>query len=910
MRKIGQAAFAGLFVLLSTSVSLRAEDVAGEHAREQALVTSLATSHSAEDQRRLGDLLAEGLIAGPANPLRRPDRAGAIAAYRRAFEMGDRNGELLLSYAQLLVREKQGAALSALLPDLQTLALQGEGDAAYVLALAEMLNRDLTPEESLPQLEAAAIMGSSRAVLDIAAAGGAVGPATASAIIARLAAKADQGSGAASFTLYRLYRTGQLVPESIDTANIWLEKAVASGYLPAMERRADHLLHGIDVTADPLAAAALYRRAAEAGSRISAMALGKAALSRSSMDISSEEGRLWLARAAEIGVRGAAVDLAQLDLKTALAGNFDAEERDRRLEAAFAPVANDAEALSHLANQYWKTADSQAIGPALMPLLESRTLAGSATAGLAYNAWLQANGQALPEAAARALVTSLRNTPPASSGFSAFTVASLALDERIPESVVSQQEALSLLFTAADANVGQAMLRLGQFYARGEQMAQSPLFAKRWFVKAQGQSVERAFWELAALQADSELPQEREAAERFYLRQIDQGDPRGAMALVRLRLQRGTLDALTLGRAREALDNPADAIAMASLLTSDGVEAHVAAGKAVLAAVPVAGLDAETLVSYGQLKMRLAVSDAETAAALALLEKAAATGAPVGRTALAGTYLSSIIYADKRETAIGMLGSVLSENPLDPEARLLMAKAYMNGLGVPRDARKADELISTVRAESGYDRPKATMLEADWLAFSSSRRDPDAAVDLVSTQAARGSVSARRALGEMYLSGFGPSIQPEMAAVRLHAAAYKGDKEAMAGFGHLLFNGYGVNQSREEGLDWLARSAQAGNTAAMYDLSRIYALEPEKDGYAQKAIYWLQKAAERNHPNAAYQLGLAFLKGEWMPADTQQAAAWFERSARTGNLLAARTLKAVRAANPGSAPDMPDAGDE
>ncbi len=64
-----------------------------------------------------------------------------------------------------------------------------------------------------------------------------------------------------------------------------------------------------------------------------------------------------------------------------------------------------------------------------------------------------------------------------------------------------------------------------------------------------------------------------------------------------------------------------------------------------------------------------------------------------------------------------MLQDVLNDNPKDPEARLVMARAYMIGLGVYRDAAKAEALIADVRAENGFKLPKASMMEADWLAF-------------------------------------------------------------------------------------------------------------------------------------------------------------------------------------------------
>jgi TPR repeat protein len=227
-----------------------------------------------------------------------------------------------------------------------------------------------------------------------------------------------------------------------------------------------------------------------------------------------------------------------------------------------------------------------------------------------------------------------------------------------------------------------------------------------------------------------------------------------------------------------------------------------------------------------------------------------------------------------------------------------MAKAYLMGLGTERDIGKASELMNAIRAEGEYRNARSTLLAADWLAFSTSERNPQISVSLLKGQAGRGSVSAEGALGKTYLSGFGPTLEPDSAASHLFRAANAGDKDAMASLGQLLLNGYGVSRSRDAGLAWLRRSAEAGNTAAMYDLSRIFALDaarvPANESAKDEAAYWLTRAGERNHANASYQLGVAQLNGGDRPADVGKAAVWLERSARAGNLLAARKLEAVR----------------
>ncbi|TPP06955.1 tetratricopeptide repeat protein [Rhizobium glycinendophyticum] len=896
MTGLAQIFAVGLAILglLQSAVAAEETDFAARFAAEQALVATLSHSTMPQDQRQLGDLYRDGLIFSADNPIRKADRNAAIAAYRRAMELGDSSPAVIVSLGRLLMRASGGQGFSAIEPALQALALEGNGDATYLLAIDAMENRHMPLEQAIPRLEAAAMLGSAGAVRDLVAAGVPVGDTLKQAVLTRLTQRAEEGQAAASLSLFHFYADGLLTDRDPHTAMKWLKQAAQNDPVGAVEQLAEQYLLGLNVESDPVRAADLFRQAARAGGRNAALALGRAAMTETNMPVSNAEARWWLQRASEANVRTASVELSNLDLKIALAFKGAPEEREKLIMAALEPIADDPDALANLADHNWHSTDSEVIGKALLPLLEKQALNGRSVAALAYNAWLEANGRPLPDAIARALIVSLRKTPFVSVGFSNFTIASLALDRRMSEAVLSRNEAIRLLFKAADDNVGQAMLRLGQLYRQGDQLARSDSFAKRWFIQASEHAVERAGWELAEMQAASRDPGERQEADRFYLGEIDAGDPRGGLAMVQAHLRQDNLDGITLERAKSAIQAPNDRIALASLLISSGIPSHLQQADTLLSGLREDELEPADLVALGRLKSATAVTPEQTAAAISMLEKAAASGSQYARTALASSYLSSVMQRDKVPAAIAMLQQILDDNPKDPEARLLLARAYMLGIGVERDARKAASLVGDVRRENGMRMPKATLLEADWLAFSSDGRNPAKAVALLNAQAARGSSAAERALGEYYLNGFGPAIRPDAAASRMYAAAHSGDKEAMAALGHMLLNGYGLSQSREAGLGWLERAANAGNTAAMYEISRVFALRPQAESDTRQAIAWLQKAAERNHPNAAYQLGLAYLTGEWVEKDVEQASIWFDRSARSGNLLAARTLKAVR----------------
>lgn len=860
---------------------------------EQKLVHRLIASNEAIDQRRLAERLASGLIASEDNPLRRPDRDGAIIAYRRAISAGDVSATTVIALSRLLLRQDERSGMEVLRPRLRSLVLQGHGDAAYLLALDAAQGGKLSSGELRSKLEAAAITGSISATLDLATTGNISGGTTALAAVDMLRERAQSGSGAASFALYQIHRRAILVERSPFEAMKWLTMAVEQGHVQATERLAEHLLRGMDIGRDPPRAAALLRQAAEAGSGSAAMQLGRYSGPGSQTGVSTEEGRIWLRRAAEIGIRGAAVEISSIDLGQALQTDASPARIAGMVEAALLPIAQDPEALSDLADRHWKTANSRIIAPLLMPLLKEQALSGSAAAGMAYNGWLQANGETLPLDVAAALVKSLRNGSRDDADFANFTIASMALDGRFPASIVSASEATRLLMQAADAGIGWAMWRLGKLYMHGDQLARSPTFAKRWLAAAKAQSIERAGWDLADLQLRDRDQSERNQGERFYLQKLDEGDPRAGLALVEYRLSTGDLDMQTLAQAQQAIKEPGDIISLASLLFRSGGQANAALGHALLDTLDEAELDDKALVSCGRLLVSMAGSDHVRERGLKLVKKASDAGSVTGKTMLAGIYLSSAVYRDRQEQGVALLNEVVTDHPYDQDARLLLSRAYRGGIGTERDMAKAARLLDAVRAEGEYRSPKATFMSASDTAFVMGGAASEASALLI-MQAARGSAAAERTAGGFDLSGLDRMIRPDAAAGRFYAAARRGDREAMAALGHLLLNGHGVSKSRGEGLAWLARASEAGSAEAMYDLSRFHASAPASSDGQAEALHWLRRAADRNHPQATYQLGLAYLEGVGVPRNDAQAEGWFERSASAGNSLAVRTLETLQ----------------
>jgi TPR repeat protein len=862
--------------------------------KQQVRLTFLKASNSSKDQRELAELLRDGLIVGPDNPLRRADRKAAIAAFEKAIQLGDRSPGTQISFARLLLREGLDDRLLKLQPSLRDLVVQGNGDAAYILALFALRNEKQPKEQINSMFEAAAVMGSVPALIDLIGTGAPVGKVIKKTALETLRNRAMSGWAPASFALYEVYMQGHIVTPSKPEAMKWLQRAADQGHVAAIERLGYYLTLGLNVPINLELAADHYRKAANAGSGQAALALGRSIGTTPDLGISPEEGRLWLQRANEAGVKGAAIDLVSLELNIAIATKTDASTKVKLIEAALKPIAQDPQGLTELANHQWTTDAAALIAPTLLPLLRGQTLQGRPSAGLAYNAWLQANGEPLPDDAATALVNALKRQPIISRDFTNFTIANLALDGRISDKIISKPEAVALLFKAADGKVGQAMQRIGRLYQEGDLLAPSPQFAVQWLQRAAEQNVERATWDIAAIGLNASDGSALAKAEGFFRKKLGDGELRAGIILLKHKLLHGGIDLATLAAVKQAAQTPADLLQLAEMLITSGEQDSTALGKQLLSSINDEELDADEIVRFSKLIVRTAVTDKEREAGIATLAKGVMKGSIAAKIALASAYLSSVSYKDKQAYSVALLNEVLSTDPRNDEARLLLSKAYLIGLGIKKNARKASDLIDQIRAEGKYDNPQATMLVANMLKYSVRDRDPDKSVKLLQAQAVRGSIIADRALGEAYLSGFGPTLDPDLAAVSIYRAAEAGDKQAIASFGHLLLNGYGISQSKDAAIEWLSRSAQAGNASAMYELSQLYAFLPKEKSDVPSKIKWLERAAAANHPNANYMLAMAYLKGEAVNFDRNKAIALFERAAVFGNLLAAKTLEGMR----------------
>ena len=184
----------------------------------------------------------------------------------------------------------------------------------------------------------------------------------------------------------------------------------------------------------------------------------------------------------------------------------------------------------------------------------------------------------------------------------------------------------------------------------------------------------------------------------------------------------------------------------------------------------------------------------------------------------------------------------------DANAQMLLGEMHSQGLGVPRDEKKA----------------------ARWY------------------EAAAKSGSAEGQFRFALLLIDGKSVTQDLAKAHdlMKLAADAGIPLAQYNFGQMLIQA-SPTSGFAEALPYFEKSAKAGIPDAQYAMAQIYAYgrgvaAPDLTAARQ----WLVAAASKNHDTAQIELGIWMINGKGGPVDSTEGARWLRRAAGRGNPIA------------------------
>jgi len=165
-------------------------------------------------------------------------------------------------------------------------------------------------------------------------------------------------------------------------------------------------------------------------------------------------------------------------------------------------------------------------------------------------------------------------------------------------------------------------------------------------------------------------------------------------------------------------------------------------------------------------------------------------------------------------------------------------------------------------------------------------------------QAEAGDADAQYAVGEAYLKGRGPAVDPQEALKWFRRAARQGHPKALYRLGYMHLRGIGVRRDPARAFQLIRQAAEAGYSPAQYQLGRMYAAGLGTGRDFDAALEWLEKAASQDYLPAREEIArVRKLREE----AARQAAAPKPRKPPAARQARAEPRRAKKPKAPGSA---------
>ena len=225
---------------------------------------------------------------------------------------------------------------------------------------------------------------------------------------------------------------------------------------------------------------------------------------------------------------------------------------------------------------------------------------------------------------------------------------------------------------------------------------------------------------------------------------------------------------------------------------------------------------------------------------------------------------------------------------------VLLAVAYLNGDGVPRDPAAAARWFEAAALQgNGYAEEKLGDLYAQGLGVA---RSPRLAADWREKAAKRGLVSAQLKLGKMYQEGQGVAADPAKARYWIERAAIEGNAEAQFLLGRMYHLGSEVEANPGLARSWFEKAAQQGYESAIQLLHLVESIGYQLEESWYHRLPGLHKLAEDGDGEAQYQLAQRYELGVGgVKQDLPTALFWYRRAAAGGHRLAGNALEEIQA---------------
>ena len=306
--------------------------------------------------------------------------------------------------------------------------------------------------------------------------------------------------------------------------------------------------------------------------------------------------------------------------------------------------------------------------------------------------------------------------------------------------------------------------------------------------------------------------------------------------------------------------------------------------------------------------------ETEGATRFADWKQAAEQGIPEGQVLLSVCYRFGINVPQDNEEAIKWIRKAakihgtslnLSPLPLVPikvtfesvpkqglaDAQYLLGMYYLEGIGVPTDAKKAIEWFRRA-AEQEHVEAQFQLGKCYFGGWGVSE-DKEKGIELIRKAAEQEHAKAQSLLAACYMEGSGVPKDIAEAIKWIRKAAEQGHAVAQFILGTFYFGGYGVPEDKAEGARWFRKAAEQGNVDAQFGLGLFYFEGIGVPEDKAEAVRWFRKAAEQGDAGAQMRLGACYFGGIGVPQDIAEAAKWLRMAERQGQSLATRLLQKI-----------------
>lgn len=160
-------------------------------------------------------------------------------------------------------------------------------------------------------------------------------------------------------------------------------------------------------------------------------------------------------------------------------------------------------------------------------------------------------------------------------------------------------------------------------------------------------------------------------------------------------------------------------------------------------------------------------------------------------------------------------------------------------------------------------------------------------------------LSAKVALGQMYVQGKGTKRSDSEAFKLFSQAAEQGSKDAIFEMGRCYQEGLGVKISTKKAIEWYLKNARRGDAVSQCALGRVYAIQQNRCKKSKvlenyyRALNWLQKARANGCTSASIELGFLSLSRGNIKTPMKHFADAFAKGHAEGAFYKAKLLEST-----------------